>query len=352
MSSAQDTYRLFSSLVDEPSALLDSKGLVVQANNKMFDLFGEQIIGLPIERFIRSPQFADALAACQSGKRNVDLDYRRMTQTPQDYHLRLGALDEAHTILIAVDRTDAVTVNRVHSDFVANASHELRSPLTALAGFIETLQDGAAADEQTRSNFLDIMGSEAARMTRLIDGLLSLSRVERDEHRAPQDAVDLGNILQRVLDMMQGRAQERDIGLSLQIDDAIKDSAVKMRGHADEVQQVFVNLVENAIRYGELGKPVLVHVSLGRINPAEIFDENLIRVRVINQGPPIAEEHLARLTERFFRIDKGRSRDMGGTGLGLAIVKHIVNRHRGRLRITSTQENTVFSVTFPRFQQS
>ena len=348
MSSAPKTYASLSRLTDEASALLDASGSVVTANEKMFALFGQQIEGYPIDRFIRAPGFSEALRQVTQDATFSQLDYKRVDQTQRAYEIRLAPLDDNHVMMVVADKTDILAVNRVRSDFVANVSHELRSPLTALTGFIETLQDSAADDAAARSKFLDIMQSEAARMQRLIDDLLSLSRVEAEEHHAPQGQVDLQQLLATIMSLLQPRADDREIKLQLSIDPDMTQDGLSVVGNGDELEQVFINLIENAIRYGDAGEPVQLVVSEGRMTPGDTLNAALLRVQVINKGPVINEEHLARLTERFYRIDRGRSRQIGGTGLGLAIVKHIINKHRGRLRITSDPQATVFSVTLQR----
>lgn len=349
MSSVYDTYSALSRLLDDASALLDDKGIVVAADQQMFNLLGMQISGFPLERFIRAPQFHEKLDQARRDNQMTEFDYLRMDTTRREFRVRMAPLGDAHILLIVSDKTDVLAINRVHSEFVANVSHELRSPLTALSGFIETLQDGAAQDEAARKHFLSIMQTEAARMQRLIDDLLSLSRVETEEHRMPDGEVDLLAVLRHVVSISKERAAARDMELQLEIDETTAtQTALMVLGSGDELQQVFLNLLENAVRYGDANTPVRLLMSAGRATPDGQVDDNLVRVQVVNQGPVIAEEHIARLTERFYRIDSGRSREMGGTGLGLAIVKHIINRHRGRLRITSNPQATVFSVTLPR----
>ncbi len=347
MNSPEQTYALIAQISGDACALLDENRVVKQADERMYALFGKQIFGYPMERFIRSPDFLTAFESAQADGKTAIIEYTRISPTRREYKLRLLPLGDGLVLLLVRDKTDRLAVNRVRSDFVANVSHELRSPLSVLSGFIETLLDGAAEDEADRNHFLGIMQTEAARMQRLIDDLLSLSRVESEEHRAPRDAVDLVSLLEQVISLNAQQAATRGIELQLQLQEVAADEA-RIIGNADELQQVFTNLIENAIRYGDADTPLQIIVSFGRQTPSGAKVEDLMRVQVVNQGPVIAEEHIARLTERFYRIDKGRSREIGGTGLGLAIVKHIINKHRGRLRITSDAQGTVFSVTLCR----
>ena len=344
-------FESMAALVDEASILLDAQSIVVEANEKALMLLGDYIIGYPMDRFLRHPDFAEAVRLAHEEKRLSSLDYTMMDQVRRAFTLRIARFDETHVMLVIFDGTMSLSVDRIRSDFVANVSHELRSPLTALVGFIETLQDGAINDGESSDHFLAIMQNEAGRMQRLIDDLLSLSRVEAQEHRPPNDAVALIVLLDELASSMRDAALKSGKTLTISVADELADSHLLVRGERDELRQVFQNLVENAMRYGTPETDIAVKVSVGRLASGQ-SRESLLRVQIINQGDTIAPEHLARLTERFYRIDKGRSRQFGGTGLGLAIVKHIVNRHRGRLRISSEHGETTVSVTLPRFSDS
>jgi two-component system, OmpR family, phosphate regulon sensor histidine kinase PhoR len=237
------------------------------------------------------------------------------------------------------DLTPLRRVEEMRADFVANASHELRTPLAALSGFIETLQGSARDDAKARERFLVIMQEQARRMARLIDDLLSLSRIELNAHRRPDSSVDLAPIVRQVVDGLQTLARDR--GVSVQVNGA---SVLTVPGDRDELVRVFENLVENALKYGAAGKRVDISLTEGKSPEGE--PEALVGVR--DYGPGIAPEHLPRLTERFYRVDVTESRAQGGTGLGLALVKHILNRHRGRLLIESVPgAGAMFTVRLP-----
>jgi two-component system phosphate regulon sensor histidine kinase PhoR len=223
----------------------------------------------------------------------------------------------------------------MRADFVANASHELRTPLASLSGFIETLQGSARNDPQARERFLDIMKAQANRMARLIDDLLSLSRIELKAHVQPESQVDLAPIVRQVADGLLTLARDR--GVEIGID--LPPEPLMVRADRDELIRVFENLVENALKYGASGKRVDIALS-----PTD--NEALIAVR--DYGPGIAPEHLPRLTERFYRVDVAESRAQGGTGLGLALVKHILHRHRARMTIDSAPgKGATFTVRLP-----
>jgi two-component system phosphate regulon sensor histidine kinase PhoR len=239
------------------------------------------------------------------------------------------------------DLTPLYRVEQMRADFVANASHELRTPLAALSGFIDTLLGPARDDPAAREKFLGIMQTQASRMARLIDDLLSLSRIELRAHVNPDVALDLVAIVRQVLDGLQTLAKERDVKLAL----AAPNDPVTVRGDRDELVRMLENLVENALKYGASGKRVEVRIEVIKTAGGKA-DEARIAVR--DYGPGIAPEHMPRLTERFYRVDVGQSRAEGGTGLGLALAKHILNRHQGRLEIDSTLgQGSTFTAIVP-----
>jgi len=223
----------------------------------------------------------------------------------------------------------------MRADFVANASHELRTPLSTLVGFIETLQGPAADDEEARVKFLAIMQQQASRMARLVEDLLSLSRIEMNEHLPPTTPIGVVNVLRHVGQTLEMKAAARGMTIDYDID----DEQARVVGDADELAQLFQNLIDNAIKYSKPDTAITIGVG-----PSRRFRDG-VAIQVRDRGEGIARTHLPRLTERFYRVDTARSREMGGTGLGLAIVKHIINRHRGQLEIDSEiGEGTVFTV--------
>jgi two-component system phosphate regulon sensor histidine kinase PhoR len=245
------------------------------------------------------------------------------------------------------DLTASKRSERLRADFVANASHELRTPLASLIGFIETLRGPAREDTAAREHFLTIMAEQSQRMARLVDDLLSLSRIEMNEHRPPTERLNLSGVLRTVADLLEQRAAARDMRIVLDLPADLPE----VLGDSDELAQVFQNLFDNAIKYGRPGTPIEVSAGpsprlLSGTRPGE--RPGAIAVAVRDHGDGIAREHLPRLTERFYRVDAARSRELGGTGLGLAIVKHIVNHHRGALDIDSELgEGSVFTVHLP-----
>jgi two-component system phosphate regulon sensor histidine kinase PhoR len=251
--------------------------------------------------------------------------------------------DGVTAIALLSDRTRERAVERMRADFVANASHELRTPLASLIGFIDTLRGPAADDVPAQRRFLGIMAEQAQRMNRLIDDLLSLSRIELTEHQPPGELVDLGRLVETLAETFEPRVQARRITLEV----AITPDLPTIVGDHDQMAQVLQNLIDNAMKYG--GEGGTVRVSVGPAPPGGRWPSRPgLVLAVSDTGPGIPRAHVPRLTERFYRVDKGRSRNAGGTGLGLAIVKHIVNRHRGQLAIESEEgRGSTFSVWLP-----
>jgi two-component system phosphate regulon sensor histidine kinase PhoR len=245
--------------------------------------------------------------------------------------------DGGRAVVVLSDRTRERAIERTRADFVANVSHELRTPLASLIGFIDTLRGPATDDPPAQQRFLGIMGEQAARMNRLIDDLLSLSRIELTEHQRPSDTVELRDVITRLVAGFEPRLNQRGVTLDLRVPNDLP----AVIGDADQLTQVLQNLLDNAMKYGREGGTILVEATVASGRPGVV-------VAVTDQGIGIPREHLPRLTERFYRVDAGRSRAAGGTGLGLAIVKHIVNRHRGQLSIESEEGiGTTVSVWLP-----
>jgi two-component system phosphate regulon sensor histidine kinase PhoR len=317
-------------------ALIVAGETVLAANQAARQLLGERVIGRDLGMTVRHPALLDALATAREGM-GVDREIGGIGPANTAWRLRVEPDGEGRALILFDDVTQARATERMRVDFVANASHELRTPLATLAGFIETLQGPAAEDEPARQRFLGIMATEADRMSRLIDDLLSLSRIELDKYVRPADRLDLAGMIADVGRTLQVRldADQRTLVIDEAADlpDVIADR--------DQVLQLLHNLISNALKYGHSGTPITVSA---RPDP----DGAHVRISVADVGEGIASEHLPRLTERFYRVDSQRSRTMGGTGLGLAIVKHIVERHRGRLEIESRQgQGTKVSFTLP-----
>jgi two-component system phosphate regulon sensor histidine kinase PhoR len=322
--------------------ILDRAGVVRYANSRAAELFPATRPNDPFTFTFRWPEIGDALREAQAGHASM-VDYHQPGEATNAYSVSLAPLCVAgqgtsFVLVTFEDVSDRLAIARMRSDFVANASHELRTPLASLTGFIETLQGPARNDPQATERFLGIMLDQARRMRRLLDDLLSLSRAEMRVHRRPTETVELVGVLRHVADALAPLAREHSVALKADV----PETALPIVGDRDELIQVFQNLVENAIRYGASGGRV--DVLMGSPD----LDQRTVVVHVQDYGPGIPLEHLPRLTERFYRVDVGASRQMKGTGLGLAIVKHILTRHQGRLEVRSEPgQGARFSVELP-----
>ena len=328
--------------VADPLIIFDRNTTVVHANAAAFVAFGGMSPGLSLPLKFRAPEMQALLDSVVSGKVASDeLDY--LEKLPVERVYRVSASSVGHGtdlfVLVFKDQSEARRIDRMRADFIANASHELRTPLASISGFIETLRGPARNDPAAREQFLQIMQNQTSRMARLIDDLLSLSRLEMKPYLKPGTRVDLRQTLESVIDSLSPLA--RDSNLVVERDFAEGELAAP--GDRDELFQVFENLLENACKYGQSGGRVAVSVAPGG-NAAE----PTIDVTIRDFGPGIAEEHIPRITERFYRVDVETSRAQKGTGLGLSIVKHILTRHHARMSIRSELgKGAAFTVHLP-----
>jgi two-component system phosphate regulon sensor histidine kinase PhoR len=356
---AADPAESYSALEAVPLAILvvNRQRDVLWANDRARHLLGEVVAGRSLMGVLRHPPLIDALDQVMGGQAPETAAVANSIEgieTPigRDRLLiaDLKRLDGERTLIALKDASAERRLERLRSDFIANVSHELKTPIATLIGFIETLRGPAKGDLDAHERFLAIMQEQAGRMSRLVADLLSLSRIELNEHARPSGGVDLGEIIGRVANALSLRAAERNMKIELPM-----GPMGRAIGDPDELTQVFQNLIDNAIKYGRPGTPVTVSASriadAGEIRahlPGLRRAKAMIAVAVADRGDGIAREHIPRLTERFYRVDAARSRDLGGTGLGLAIVKHVVNRHRGSLEIESVPgEGSVFTVYLP-----
>jgi len=336
----------------DPAVLLDRAGRVIHLNAAAAQLAPALRKNELAQFALRSPEIITALReaiATTEPRRATYLDHvpvdrwMELMITPVPVPTLFGGTDKC-MLMTFHDQTPLRRVEEMRADFVANASHELRTPLAALSGFIDTLQGPARDDAKARERFLSIMHAQATRMARLIDALLSLSRVELSAHVRPDTSVDIVPIIRQVADGLEPLARERQVAIEIEL----PETPVTIAGDREELLRLFENLIENALKYGASGGKVIVS-----LNQAAASGDGTpeIRVMVRDFGPGIAPEHLPRLTERFYRVDVGDSRAQGGTGLGLSLVKHILNRHRGRLLIESVpKQGATFTAGFPQLK--
>ena len=300
-----------------PLLLLDNDRIIV-ANNNAREAIGKHVVGQDARVALRHPAAVDLLSRKSDGSVTI----QGLTGPKSNWQMTIQKIDERYSLVELVNRTAEADVSRAHTDFVANASHELRTPLSSIIGYMETLEDeGDSIDPRQAGKFYSTVLREARRLQTLVDDLMSLSRVEAEKHDQPREPVRLAPLVQQ--SARDGAGLERFDRVSFHI----ADESLQVRGDARQLEQLVRNLVDNALKYGGEGQPVEVTLERG--------ERDMAVLRVRDHGEGIAPEHLPHLTRRFYRTDPGRSRAAGGTGLGLAICKHIVERHRGRLDISS-----------------
>lgn len=323
----------------EPALLVSPDGRMKAANAAVSELLPalkqDDILAL----HLRNPDILQAVQAVLAGGDQRDVTWHERVPVERLFGVRIGPVvveNRRGALISFYDLTSARRVEKMRSEFIANVSHELRTPLASLLGFVETLQGAARDDATARNRFLDIMREQARRMSRLIDDLLSLSRVEQNEHLRPTTDVDLCGVVQQICDSLAPIAKDNRVTLALSL-----PPSATIKGDRDELVRLAENLIENAIKYGALpDQDTRVEISITQTPEQTSF-------KVRDHGRGIAREHLPRLTERFYRADAGESRAKGGTGLGLALVKHIAMRHRARLAIASeTGQGATFEVIF------
>lgn len=326
--------RAVADALPDPAIVLDHNGEVMFANAQATALFHGLRSGIHISSAIRTPAFLDALATAEPGRAPVTVSHVERVPVGRRLAVTVAALDPSGggekrppLLVLLRDLTEQERVTQMRADFIANASHELRTPLSSLRGFVDTLRGNARDDPKARDRFLDIMVKQGERMSRLIDDLLVLSRIEMTAHLPPGDIVDVDETVAHVVDTLEPLAAERQIGIDL----TRLEEPAHVRGDRDELVQVFQNLIHNAIKYSPAGVRVAVRLERKQESDRARF----LRIVVQDHGQGIEAVHIPRLTERFYRVDAASSREKGGTGLGLAIVKHILNRHGAELAVNS-----------------
>jgi two-component system phosphate regulon sensor histidine kinase PhoR len=321
----------------DPLILLDRQRRMIRANAAALELTGALPEPRDLAAALRNPALLAAADAVLAGESGRSIEFALPGPSERVLRASLARIGDPSTagfpghggaaaVLALHEVTALKRAEQMRADFIANAGHELKTPLATLIGFIETLRGPARDDPAAGERFLGIMQQQAERMARLVNDLLSLSRIELNEHVVPTGHVALGPVIEEVARGLELRAAER----GMQILVVLPDDLPEVQGERDQLTQILQNLLDNAVKYGRPNSRVTVTGGIGEgAGPAQV------RIAVADQGEGIASEHLQRLTERFYRVDNARSRELGGTGLGLAIVKHILNRHRGRLEIDS-----------------
>lgn len=336
--------------------MLDSENRVIRTNSAARTIFGQNLAKKPLREVIANEALLGAVFAVVEDMKGRQVEFRIENPTGYDFRavierFPVPSAGGIATIITLTDITELKRGEQMRADFVANASHEIRTPLASIIGFIETIQGPAKDDPDAQAQFLKLMNDQAQRMSRLVQDLLTLSKVEVDISKSPIDKVNLNKVVRREVQHFEWAAQQKKMRLRVDI----RDTLPPVRGEEGELAQVVHNLVGNAIKYGAAGTDVTIGLRLATNLPATSgfrAYERAVCLSVRDKGEGIPKEHIPRLTERFYRVDSARTRKVGGTGLGLAIVKHIVHRHRGTLLIDSVVgKGSVFSVYLPLFEE-
>ena len=328
-------------LIQDQIFIINKNKTVIFANTAAKNQFGSKIVANHYASIIRDTNFIEAINNIFENKKNSSVNSEINFPTYQFfkaklYYIEENLFDENFTIMVVLqDLTDLLKIEKLKSDFVANVSHELRTPLQSIKLGLETITDGPAkSDNAAKQKFLNIMKNETNRMDQLITDLLTLSKIEQEEHKRPNDKVNIKNIINIVISNLETLSQNKKIKISNLI-----SSDMIVLGDQNKLIEVFYNIIENAIKYSDENKEISVK--------AEIKDD-FVEIKIIDQGYGIPKTSLGRVTERFFRIDPEKSKKVGGTGLGLAIVKHLINQHRGQLNIKSElDKGSEFEIKLP-----
>ncbi len=336
--------------------MINDEKKVVRTNRAARAIFGQNLAGRYLGDIIANEELLDAVTSVVEDLKGREVEFRIEEPVLRDFlaiieRFPIPSPGGMSIVITMNDITELKSVEQMRADFVANASHEIRTPLACIAGFIETLQGPAKDDEEAREEFLKLMAEQAERMKQLINDLLSLSKIEMNAHSIPTDPVDMAKVVKKVVDQLQHNAAHKNV--SLRID--VQGNLPAAKGEENEIAQVIHNLVGNAIKYGFADSEVIISLQVTADLPPDQNMRNYSRVILIavrDRSEGIAKEHLARLTERFYRVDSARTRSIGGTGLGLAIVKGIITRHRGAITIDSVVgKGSTFSVYLPIYEE-
>ena len=350
--------------LEDAIIVLDSDQKIVFQNSHSIDLFENNYTGQNITNLIRSPIVLETLENVYKNKKTKIIEYNseygqnlspRSTNfynveiSYEKNHLQLTNTNDNYVILMK-NITPLKNIEKVRSSFIANVSHELKTPLATVMGFLETIRGPAKDDKKSMSKFLGIMDKETIRMKRLIDDLLVVSKIESDEHIHPTKKVNLIKTLNNVIESLMEYALKKNIQIRTNYQ---LNENLSVLGNEDELVQVFTNIIDNSIKYGKINSSIDIKAEevkeqVDQSEDKKLFPQLILKISVKDESDGIHAKHLSRLTERFYRVDAARSKEIGGTGLGLTIVKHILNKHRGHLDIKSEiNQGSTFTVELP-----
>ena len=334
-----DLQELFINQLEDIIIILNKFNIITYSNKAAVENFGSNIEGKHIGSEIRIPELLDAIDNNKIDKELKKIDIELKIPVFKFYKISIASIKSDHTLVIIRDFTEMRKSQNMRSDFIANASHELRTPLVSLKGFLETITDSAKDDPKSQKKFLEIMKSEAKKMEVLIEDLMSLSRIELQEHIRLKDKVDIKEVIENVILLNSKKISEKKLNVNLDINEKEKF----VIGDKEKLSAVFLNLLDNAIKYSGNSKSIKIRSSENKSSL-----KNYTSISVIDEGFGIAPEDIHRITERFFRADNIKKLKIEGTGLGLAITKHILNQHKGELKITSKEgKGSEFTVLLP-----
>lgn len=329
--------------------------IIVRTNRAARNIFGQNLANRHLREVIPNDKLVNAITAVVEDIQGQEIEFHLPDPTPRDFQaiIERFPIPSAGGISVVITMTDITSqkrIQRMRADFVANASHEIRTPLASIIGFIETLRGPAKDDEKARDEFLKVIAEQAERMSKLLNDLLSLSKIEMNAHQTPTGRVDLLRIIRSEKQHFEYACKQKNVNIRMKLTDTIPQT----RGEDEELAQVVRNLLGNAIKYTMPDTEVVITAKVTTQLPDDPIFRTLnraIQFSVQDQGEGIPAEHIPRLTERFYRVDSARTRKVGGTGLGLAIVKHVLNRHHGVLKIESVVgEGSIFSIFLPVYE--
>lgn len=338
----------------DPIIVIDKIGNILGANLSARTSFGDKITEKNVDEIFKSHNFIHAVSKVLK-KESVSENLVFYVEKPIDQKLYAHikqlpwiSKGKAVAVIAIYDLTKSLKIEKMQSDFVANASHELRTPLSVISGFVETLRTTAKDDPETGEHFLKIIAAQAEYMSGLIENLLSLSRIELNQDNPPTEKVDVVKVANDVIDFMSIQAKENNMEIVLLAGNNISD----IKGEENQIKQVIQNLLGNAIKYGLAGSQITLKLENSDNIPAsktmEVESCQSVKISINNKGPKIEADKLARLTERFYRLQQHKDQNIKGTGLGLSTVKHIIIRHKGNFTIkSSSAKGTTFSFYIP-----
>ena len=322
----KDLEKLFIDKIEDGIIILNLFNVIIYANKSATNNFGEKLEGKNISAAVRISDLLDKIDQHREDKKLRIVNIEIKNPIFKFYKTSISNIQSEQVLLVFKDFTEVQKSQIIRSDFIANVSHNLKTPLVSIKGFLETIEDSAKDDPLSQKKFIEIMKLEANKMETLIEDLMTLSRIEQQEHILINNKVNIKKIIEDVIVLISKRIKKKKISLKVDLDDNQKF----VIGDPEKLSILFLNLIDNAIKFSNPLKTIEIKI----LKVDEIF-KKFISISIIDEGIGINEEDIHRITERFFRAENTRKLKIEGTGLGLAIVKHIINQHGGELKIIS-----------------